>query len=149
MTFKGVDHIVVRVKDLDAGIANWRDNFGLTLDRTSESVELGMKQAFFNLDNGGFIEVVAPLSDDSPVAKAIESRGEGLHVMAMEVEDRDATVKQLEANAVLWWSSASDNLPKKNDLFSILAPPDHALACGGGRPAAAYGIEQPTCRTFP
>jgi methylmalonyl-CoA epimerase len=100
MTFKGVDHIVVRVKDLDAGIANWRDNFGLTLDRTSESVELGMKQAFFNLDNGGFIEVVAPLSDDSPVAKAIESRGEGLHVMAMEVEDRDATVKQLEANGV-------------------------------------------------
>ena len=100
MTFKGVDHIVVRVKDLDAGIANWRDNFGLTLDHTSQSEELGMKQAFFNLDNGGFIEVIAPLNEDSPVAKAIESRGEGLHVMAMEVEDRDATVKQLEANGV-------------------------------------------------
>lgn len=38
MTLKGVDHIVVRLKDLDSGIANWRDNFGRTLNRTSEPV---------------------------------------------------------------------------------------------------------------
>lgn len=100
MTFKGVHHVVVRVKDFDAGIETWRDKFGLTLDRTDESEALGLKQAFFNLDNGGFIEVVAPTSADSAVGKAVESRGEGLHTISMEVEDLDATVAQLEANGV-------------------------------------------------
>mgnify|MGYP000509957376 CR=1 FL=1 len=100
MTFKGVDHVVIRVKDLDAGIETWRDKFGMTLDRTGESEELGLKQAFFNLDNGGFFEIVAPMDDESPVGKSIESRGEGIHILAMEVEDLDATVKQLEANGV-------------------------------------------------
>ena len=64
MTFKGVDHVVVRVKDFEAGIETWRDKFGLTLDRTGESEALGIKQAFFNLENGGFIEVVAPINDE-------------------------------------------------------------------------------------
>ena len=100
MTFKGVDHIVIRVKDLDKGIETWRDKFGLELERTAESEQLGIKQAFFQLANGGFIEIVAPTNDQSAVGRAIESRGEGLHTMAMEVEDIDATVSQLETNGV-------------------------------------------------
>jgi methylmalonyl-CoA/ethylmalonyl-CoA epimerase len=100
MSFTGVHHVVVRVKDFDAGLETWRDKFGLTLDRTDESEALGIKQAFFNLANGGFIEVVAPTNDASAVGKAVESRGEGIHTIAMEVEDLDATVAQLEANGV-------------------------------------------------
>ncbi|MDA1298729.1 MAG: VOC family protein [Proteobacteria bacterium] len=100
MSFSGVHHVVVRVKDFDEGLKTWRDKFGLTLDRTAESDELGIKQAFFNLANGGFIEVVAPTGDDSAVGKAVASRGEGIHTIAMEVEDLDATVKQLQANGV-------------------------------------------------
>ncbi len=100
MSFSGVHHVVVRVKDFDEGLKTWRDKFGLTLDRTDESEALGIKQAFFNLDNGGFIEVVAPTSDDSAVGKAVASRGEGIHTIAMEVDDLDATVQHLEANGV-------------------------------------------------
>ncbi|MDA0791958.1 MAG: VOC family protein [Proteobacteria bacterium] len=100
MSFSGVHHVVVRVKDFDEGLKTWRDKFGLTLDRTAESDALGIKQAFFNLANGGFIEVVAPTGDDSAVGKAVASRGEGIHTIAMEVEDLDATVKQLQANGV-------------------------------------------------
>ena len=100
MTFKGVHHLVIRVKDLQTGIETWRDKFGLTLDRTTESQTLGIKQAIFNLENGGFIEIVAPLSDDSVVGKAIESRGEGLHTISMEVADLNQTVQELEANGV-------------------------------------------------
>ena len=100
MSFTGVDHIVVRVKDLDAGIATWRDKFGMELERTAESDALGIKQAFFQLANGGFIELVAPINDESAVGRAIESRGEGMHTMAMEVDDLDATVKKLQDNDV-------------------------------------------------
>ena len=100
MTFKGVDHVVVRVKDFEAGIETWRDKFGLTLDRTGESEALGIKQAFFNLENGGFIEVVAPINDESAVGRSIESRGEGVHTIAMEVDDLETTVKHLQDNGV-------------------------------------------------
>ena len=100
MSFTGVDHIVVRVKDLDAGIETWRDKFGMELERTAENEALGIKQAFFQLTNGGFIEIVAPTNDESAVGRAIESRGEGMHTMAMEVDDLDATVKHLQDNDV-------------------------------------------------
>ena len=97
MGMKGVDHIVIRVKDIDEGIKTWRDNLGMELERTAESDALGIKQAFFPMANGGFIEIVAPTSDESAVGRAVESRGEGLHTMAMEVDDLDATVKDLES----------------------------------------------------
>ena len=100
MQINRVHHTVVRVKDFDAGIETWRDKLGLELDRTAESKELGLKQAFFNLGDGSFIEVVAPTSNDSAVGKAVDARGEGVHTIAMEVDDLDATVAELEANGV-------------------------------------------------
>ncbi len=100
MSMKGVDHIVIRVKDIDDGIETWRDKLGLALERTAESEALGIKQAFFPLQNGGFIEIVAPNNDESAVGRAVQSRGEGLHTLAMEVEDLDATVEALTAKGV-------------------------------------------------
>ncbi len=96
MAIKGVDHIVVRVKDIDEGIATYRDKLGLELDRTAESDALGVKQAFFQLPNGGFIELVAPLNAESPVGRSLESRGEGLHSLAVEVDNLEQTVKDLQ-----------------------------------------------------
>ncbi len=87
MGFKGMDHIVVRVKDIDAGIKTYRDKLGMAMERTSESEALGIKQAFFPFDNGGFLEVVAPLGADSAVGKSIESRGEGVHTV-VDKKDR-------------------------------------------------------------
>lgn len=100
MAIKGVDHIVVRVKDFDEGIETWRDKLGLEMERTAESAALGIKQAFFQFDNGGFLEVVAPLNDESAVGKAVASRGEGLHTLAMAVDDLEATVKDLQDKGV-------------------------------------------------
>lgn len=91
MAITGYDHLVVRVNDIDQGISTYRDTLGLKLDRTDENEQLGIKQAFFNLPNGGFIEIVAPISEDSAVGKALASRGEGMHTIAFEVDDLDAT----------------------------------------------------------
>ena len=43
---------------------------------------------------------MAPTNDEAAVGRAIESRGEGLHTLAMEVDDLDATVKDLESKGV-------------------------------------------------
>jgi methylmalonyl-CoA/ethylmalonyl-CoA epimerase len=97
MALTGFDHLVVRVKDFDQGVATYRDTLGLALERTAESEALGIRQAFFQLPDGGFLEVVAPTSPDSPVGKALEGRGEGIHTFAMAVDDLGATVSALKA----------------------------------------------------
>ena len=97
MALTGFHHLVVRVSDFEKGVATYRDGLGLILDRTDENEPLGIKQAFFNLPNGGFIEVVAPTDPEGAVGRALEKRGEGIHTLAMEVDDMDATVASLKA----------------------------------------------------
>ena len=86
-----IDHVVIRVKDIDEGIRTYQDQLGLALSRRAETQGIG-KQAFFDLPDGGFIELVAPLSADSAVGKAIEKNGEGVHTIAFAVKDLDGTV---------------------------------------------------------
>ena len=100
MAIKGVDHVVIRVEDFDAAVAAWKDMLGMVLDRTDESEALGIKQAFFNMDNGGYVEIVAPTNADAAVGKALASRGEGLHTLALEVDDLETTIKDFEASGV-------------------------------------------------
>lgn len=91
MSLTVIDHVVIRVKDIEQGIKTYRDMLGIPLARQSETPAIG-KQAFFDLPGGGFIELVAPLSADSAVGKAIEKNGEGVHTIAFAVEGLDATV---------------------------------------------------------
>ena len=91
MATTGLDHLVIRVSDLEEGIRTYRDRLGLTLDRTDQTDALGVRQAFFNLPGGGFIEVVAPTDPDGAVARSLESRGEGIHTIAFAVDDLEAT----------------------------------------------------------
>lgn len=100
MAITGMDHIVVRVEDIDEGIATYRDKLGMELERTAESEAIGIKQAFFPFADGGFLEVVAPLNAESPVGRAIEKRGEGIHTVALAVDDMEATVKDLQDKGV-------------------------------------------------
>ena len=96
MAITSVHHIVIRVEDIDAGIATYRDTLGLELDRTSENEALGIKQAFFNIPAGGFIEIVAPTSPDSAVGKALAARGEGIHTIAFGADDVAATASAIK-----------------------------------------------------
>ena len=100
MGIKGLDHIVIRVKDLDQGIATYRETLGFTLEKTGESPELGIKQAIFPLGEGRFLELVAPLGPETPVGRALDSRGEGVHTVALAVDNKAETVKALQDKGV-------------------------------------------------
>ena len=100
MTLTGTDHLVLLVADIEAGVRTWRDDLGLQLTHRADLPEAGMAQAFFLLNDGTFIELIAPASDSSPLNAALESRGEGVHVMAMKVDDLDAAVAELKARGV-------------------------------------------------
>jgi methylmalonyl-CoA epimerase len=85
----GIDHIVIRVRDLEAATVSFQA-LGMELTRTGENPAVG-KQAFFRLSDGFFFELVEPLAPDSPVGQALERRGEGVHSVALAVDDHAAT----------------------------------------------------------
>jgi methylmalonyl-CoA epimerase len=97
MAVSGFHHLVIRVADLDASIAVWKGVLGVKLDRTAENDALGIKQAFFNLPDGGFVELVSPTNETAAVGKALASRGEGIHTMALAVDDLKATAAAIKA----------------------------------------------------
>ncbi len=96
MDYKWIDHVVVAVKDLNEGIATYRDTLGMTLDRTSESQAMGIKQAFFTMGDGRVLEVVEPLGPETPVGRALERRGEGVYLVALAVDDKAKTARELQ-----------------------------------------------------
>ena len=99
MSLQRVHHVVVRVKDLDKAIASYVA-MGLTLDRTAENAGLQLKQAYFKLADGSFIEVCSPTNPASAVGKALESRGEGIHSIVFKVESVAQTFADMKSRGV-------------------------------------------------
>jgi len=81
-----IDHIGLAVKDLDAQIAIYRDLMGMELEGIEEVPSQMARVAFFRVGESR-VELVQPTSGDSPVAKSIEKRGEGMHHIAYRVRD--------------------------------------------------------------
>ena len=100
MSFKWIDHVVIAVKDLEQGISTYRDKLGLPLDHTGENPELGIKQAIFNLGDGKFIELAEPLGPETPVGRTIERRGEGIHILAVAVDDIGKAVEDYKSKGI-------------------------------------------------
>jgi methylmalonyl-CoA/ethylmalonyl-CoA epimerase len=101
-----VDHIGIAVRDLDQGIALYRDLLGLELERTEEVPQENVRVAFLKLDRAGaagHVELLAPLSDEGAIAAFIAKRGPGLHHIAVAARDievvmarcRDAGIRLL------------------------------------------------------
>jgi methylmalonyl-CoA epimerase len=96
---KRVHHIVVRVKDLEQGIASY-EAMGLSLERRADNAALGIAQAFFPLADGSFIEVVCPTDPESAVGKALASRGEGIHSIVFKVDDVTQAAGAMKSHGV-------------------------------------------------
>lgn len=96
MALTGVHHLVIRVTDFDQSVETWRNLLGVPVERTAENTALAIKQAFFNLADGGFVEIVSPTDPNSAVGKALAGRGEGIHTVAMAVDDLNGTIAALK-----------------------------------------------------
>ena len=94
-----IDHLVIAVNDLEEGIAAY-EKLGLKLDRREESQALGIKQAFFSLGERGHLEIVEPLGPETPVGRSIARRGEGVHLVALAVDDIQQAAQDLKAKGV-------------------------------------------------
>lgn len=99
VAINGVDHVVIRVKDLDQAVESYRKILGVE-PRLQSSDALKADMAFFDLDNGTYVELIMPTDDASPIAGPLEKRGEGIHLIAFSVDDREKTAADLESKDV-------------------------------------------------
>ena len=99
--FVGVDHVGVAVKNLDEAIALYRDVLGFRLEDVHILTERKVRVAFLSTGGETNIELLEPLGGDSPVAKFLESRGEGIQHVAVKVKDIEAVLAEFKRKGVL------------------------------------------------
>ena len=93
MTKPVLDHIGIAVKSLDA--TKIYAALGLTTDHVEDVATQKVKTAFLSVGDAN-IELLEPLTDDSPVAKFIEKRGEGIHHICFRVTNIEEHLARLK-----------------------------------------------------
>jgi methylmalonyl-CoA/ethylmalonyl-CoA epimerase len=92
----GVDHIGVAVNKLDEAISLYRDVLGLRLEGVHVVEEQKVRVAFFSTGGETRIELLEPTDSESPVAKFINRRGEGVHHIALKVRNIEAALEEFK-----------------------------------------------------
>ncbi|WP_213698445.1 methylmalonyl-CoA epimerase [Acetomicrobium sp.] len=95
----GVDHIGIAVKSIDEALKFWEETLGIKCTGREEVAEQKVVTAFLPL-GGTEIELLEPTSPESPISKFIESRGEGIHHLALKVEDIEAALQELKDKGI-------------------------------------------------
>ncbi|MEN3120821.1 MULTISPECIES: methylmalonyl-CoA epimerase [Janibacter] len=89
--FTAIDHVGVAVPDLDEAIALYRDTYGMELAHEETNEEQGVREAMMRVgESGSCIQLLAPLSPESTIAKFLDRNGQGIQQLAYRVEDIDA-----------------------------------------------------------
>ena len=91
-----IDHIGIATRQLEEGLALWRDALGLPVDATEEISEQGVRIAMLPIGDT-HVELLEALSPDSSVGKFISKRGPGIHHIAVQVEDINASLADLKS----------------------------------------------------
>ena len=91
-----IDHVAIAVRDLDGAIAYYRDTFGVEVEHREVVESDGVEEALLKVAES-YIQLLTPTRPDSPVAKSLETRGEGLHHIGYRVADCAAALEQVKA----------------------------------------------------
>ena len=96
----GIDHVGVAVNNLDEAISLYRDVLGLKLEGVHAVEEQKVRVAFFSTGGETRIELLESTESESPVAKFIERRGEGVHHIALKVRNIEAVLEELKGKGL-------------------------------------------------
>ncbi|MBN2112965.1 MAG: methylmalonyl-CoA epimerase [Acidimicrobiia bacterium] len=96
MLLLNLDHVALAVRDLDEALDRFARLYGVTAASREVVASEGVEEAMI-LVGGSQVQLLAPLSPDSPVARFLERRGEGIHHLAFAVPDLDAALAHLAA----------------------------------------------------
>ena len=92
--FGRIDHVGVAVEDLDAALALYERDYAMALVHRETVSEQGVEAVLLDVGEN-HVELLRPLGDDTPVGKFLAKRGPGLHHVAYQVADIEATLAGL------------------------------------------------------
>jgi methylmalonyl-CoA/ethylmalonyl-CoA epimerase len=96
-----IDHVGVAVADLDAAVSFYSEVLGLPLLHTETNQEQGVREAMMGVGgSGSCVQLLAPLSADSPIARFLERSGPGIQQVAYRVRDVEAAAAWLRSRGV-------------------------------------------------
>ena len=96
MLLTDIDHIAIAVRDLDAAVDYYQRAFGAEVAHREIVESDGVEEALLKVADS-YIQLTAATRDDSPIAKFLEKRGEGLHHVGYRVDDVAAALQAMVA----------------------------------------------------
>jgi methylmalonyl-CoA epimerase len=97
--FTRVDHIGVAVEDIDAALALYERDYAMTLVHREVVEAQGVEAVLLDVGEN-HVELLAPLGPDTPVGKFLAKRGPGMHHVAYQVQDIEATLASLRESGI-------------------------------------------------
>ena len=97
--FGRIDHVGIAVADLDAAIDLYASSFDMREQHRETVEEQGVEAVLLDVGEN-HVELLAPLSAETPVGRFLAKRGPGLHHVAYQVADIDAALESLRASGV-------------------------------------------------
>ena len=90
-----IDHVAIAVHDLDAAVDYYRTTFGVEPAHREVVEKDGVEEVLLRVADS-YIQLLTPVRDDSPVAKYLEKRGDGIHHLAYRVDDCAAALERVK-----------------------------------------------------
>jgi methylmalonyl-CoA/ethylmalonyl-CoA epimerase len=115
----GIHHVTVAVRDLDAAAATFAQMFGATVDQVNVVPAFGVRSADITLGDSTF-QLASAADPDNAFARFVERKGEGFYNLALEVEDLDAAVRELQ-HAGVRMSEPLEATPGVRSAFIAMA----------------------------
>jgi methylmalonyl-CoA epimerase len=98
-TLKKISHIGIAVKSIEQSLPFYTMKLGLELEGLEEVESENVRVAFLKIGDSRF-ELLEPMNDSSPICKFIEKKGEGIHHIALDVDDIEARINQFSKNGI-------------------------------------------------
>ncbi len=120
-----LDHVGIAVRSLDERLGLWKEALGLELEAIEAVPGEGVRVAILRAGESR-IELLEPLGEQSPIARHLERRGEGLHHLTIEADDLDTALERAsDAGAEVLGGGARPGAGGKRVAFL------HPRSCGG------------------
>lgn len=120
--FDRIDHVGIAVESIDERLPLYRDVFGLEHTHTETIESQGVRVATLAVGES-LVELLEPIGDESPVASFLESRGEGIHHLAVGCDDVEAARERAESHDLTLLSDEPVE-GAGNKLISFVHPSD-------------------------
>jgi methylmalonyl-CoA epimerase len=120
-----IDHVGIAVEDLDAAVASYERLLGVAPTHRERVEDQGVEEVLFAVGSS-FIQLLGALGPDTPVGRALATRGPGVHHVAYRVHDITAALEHLRAEG----ARLVDETPRAGSRNTLIAFV-HPKAMGG------------------